>query len=258
MRVVRRRRSVDRVATRVRRHRHDRHAVGEPAVDRLEVLVVERLLPHDRRQSRRRCPCRRSDRARRSVAFVSLSSSPPRPISRWATAWRYRSYSSGSGFQLGELLNALTFQLVGLGAEPVGLRVEERAHVGFGHRRDGLEDAFLAAAGARAVARHQGVVVSAHHQHVAQRGGLGVLRPRVVVKAEVLLGVSGSRSRKAVPVSCSALTSSVSCTIRSAWCSPQAVTQAAQPLQRSDTKMEKTPPMPGIFFSGVAKIAFVF
>ena len=31
----------------MRRHGHDRHAVGEAAVDRLQVLVVERLLPHD-------------------------------------------------------------------------------------------------------------------------------------------------------------------------------------------------------------------
>ncbi len=47
MRVVRRRRSVDRVAAGVRGHGHHRHAVGQAAVDRLEVLVVERLLPHD-------------------------------------------------------------------------------------------------------------------------------------------------------------------------------------------------------------------
>ena len=61
-----------------------------------------------------------------------------------------------------------------------------------------------------------------------------------------------------MPVSCSAFTSSVSCTIRSASCSPQAVTHAAHPLQRSETKIEKMPPPPGFFFSGVAKIALVF
>ena len=59
-----------------------------------------------------------------------------------------------------------------------------------------------------------------------------------------------------MPLSCSALTSSVSCTMRSAWWSPHAVTQAAQPLHRSETKIEKMPPDPGFFFSGVAKIAF--
>ena len=48
-----------------------------------------------------------------------------------------------------------------------------------------------------------------------------------------------------MPVSCSAFTSSVSCTIFSAMWSPQAVTQAAQPLHRSLTKMEKMPPEPG-------------
>ena len=44
--------------------------------------------------------------------------------------------------------------------------------------------------------------------------------------------------------------------MRSAWCSPHAVTHAAHPLQRSETKIEKMPPDPGLFFSGVAKIAF--
>ena len=39
---------------------------------------------------------------------------------------------------------------------------------------------------------------------------------------------------------------------------PDAVTQAAQPLQRSETKMEKMPPPPGFRFSGVAKMALVF
>ena len=46
--VVRRGRSVDRVAPRVGRHRHHRHPVGETSVDRLQVLVVERFLPEDR------------------------------------------------------------------------------------------------------------------------------------------------------------------------------------------------------------------
>ena len=38
----------------------------------------------------------------------------------------------------------------------------------------------------------------------------------------------------------------------------QAVTHAAHPLQRSETKIENTPPEPGVRFSGVAKIALVF
>jgi hypothetical protein len=70
--------------------------------------------------------------------------------------------------------------------------------------------------------------------------------------------VSGSMFRNAVPVSCSALTSSVSCTMRRAWWSPHAATQAAHPLHRSETKIEKTPPLPGLFRSGVAKMAFAF
>src|SRR5688500_20132982 len=46
--------------------------------------------------------------------------------------------------------------------------------------------------------------------------------------------------------------------MRSASCSPHAVTHAAQPLQRSETNIEKIPPPPGFFFSGVAKMALVF
>jgi len=44
---------------------------------------------------------------------------------------------------------------------------------------------------------------------------------------------------------------------RASW-SPQAVTQAAQPLQRSETKMEKMPPEPGDLRSGELKMAFTF
>ena len=86
-----------------------------------------------------------------------------------------------------QLLDAFLLQLIRLCAEPVGLRVEERPHVGFRDRRDGLEDALLAAARACAVSRYERVVVAAHHQHVAQRRGFGILRPRVVVEAEILL-----------------------------------------------------------------------
>ena len=88
---------------------------------------------------------------------------------------------------------------------------------------------------------------------VLESAGLAALnRPRYFCE------VSGSRLRKAVPVSCSALTSSVSWTILRALWSPQAVTQAAQPLQRSLTKMEKMPPLPGALRSGEEKMALVF
>ena len=61
-----------------------------------------------------------------------------------------------------------------------------------------------------------------------------------------------------MPVSCSAFTVSVSATILRALWSPQAVTQAAQPLQRSLTKIEKMPPEPGLLRSGEEKMAFTF
>ena len=61
-----------------------------------------------------------------------------------------------------------------------------------------------------------------------------------------------------MPVSWSAFTCSVSCTMRSASWSPQAVTQAAHPLQRSETKIEKMPPLPGFLRSADLKMAFTF
>ena len=47
VRVVRRRRPEDGVAAGVGAHRHDRHAVREPPVDRLQLAVVPRLLRED-------------------------------------------------------------------------------------------------------------------------------------------------------------------------------------------------------------------
>src|SRR5208282_852897 len=45
--VVWRSRAVDRVAARMRGHRHNAHAVRKPAVNCLKLLVIEGLLPHD-------------------------------------------------------------------------------------------------------------------------------------------------------------------------------------------------------------------
>ena len=49
VRVVRRCRAVDRVAPGVGGHRHHGLPVRQPSVERLQLLVVERLLPHDGR-----------------------------------------------------------------------------------------------------------------------------------------------------------------------------------------------------------------
>ena len=53
-----------------------------------------------------------------------------------------------------------------------------------------------------------------------------------------------------------AFRSSLSISMRSAWWSPHSVTHSPQPLQRSDTKIEKMPPPPAFFFSGTRKMAF--
>ena len=162
--------------------------LASAAVDRLQVLVVERLLPQDRGDARRRCPCRRSARApamRRLGVLVVLAAEAHEQV-RDGLAEQLV-FLLAARLQLRELLFAGLLELVGLRAEAIGLRVIERPHVRLGHRGDRAQDALLAAARAGAVARDQRVVVPPHHQHVAQRRGLRILRPRVVVEAEILL-----------------------------------------------------------------------
>ena len=187
MRVVRRRRAVDRVAAGVRRHRHHGHAVGEPAVDRLQILVIERLLPHHGRQ--------RVDDVAIGDGSV-LGDSSFRVLLVFA-AEAHQQMRDGQAQQVVLLLTAILerlqpldadlVQFVGGCPQPIGFRVIQRPHVRLGDGRDRAQDALLAAAGAGAVARDERVVVLAHHQHVAQRRGLRILRPAVDVEAQVLL-----------------------------------------------------------------------
>ena len=93
----------------------------------------------------------------------------------------------------GETGDAALFQVAGLGQEAVALGVEDGAHVGLGDRGDGAQNALFSAAGAGAVAGDQRVVGGAHHQHIAQRGGLGVGGVGGVVEAEVLLRCVGQQ-----------------------------------------------------------------
>ena len=60
-------------------------------------------------------------------------------------------------------------------------------HERFGDRGDGFQDALLSASCAGAVARNQRVIVAAHHHQIAQRGGFGFIRMRIVIEAEVFL-----------------------------------------------------------------------
>ena len=85
------------------------------------------------------------------------------------------------------LRRAVFFKVAGFGNKAVALGVEDRAHIGLGDRGDGAQHALFAAAGAGAVAGNQRVVVGAHHEHVAQRGGLRVRRIGAVIEAQVLL-----------------------------------------------------------------------
>ena len=82
---------------------------------------------------------------------------------------------------------AFFLQPIGFGAEPVGLLMVKRPHVGFRHGSGRAQDALFAATGAGAVARDQRFVVAPHHQVIAESGFARVLRRGVVVEAEELL-----------------------------------------------------------------------
>ena len=92
-----------------------------------------------------------------------------------------------AGLENCETGNAVLFKLAGFGDEAVALGVEDGAHVGLSDCGDGAQDGLFSAAGAGAVTGYERVVVGADHQHIAQRGGLGVGGIGGVVEAEILL-----------------------------------------------------------------------
>src|SRR5208337_5657906 len=90
-------------------------------------------------------------------------------------------------FQRSQLPNSRLVELVCFGSQPVGFSVVQRPYVGLGGGSDGTQHLLLAAACAGAIAAHHGVVVVPDHQHVAQRRGLGILWPLIVVETQVFL-----------------------------------------------------------------------
>ena len=187
MRVVRRRGAVDRVAAGVCGHRHHRLPVRQPPVERLQLLVVERLLPHDGGQG--------TDDVVVRDGPVGLD--PGRRIGVGVAAESHQEVGHGAheqfvllGIALGhgfETCRPGGFERVRRPSQTLRLGVEERPQVGFGHPRDGPQDALLSAAGAGAVTRDQRVVVAPHHHQVSQRRRLRVGRVLVVVEPQELL-----------------------------------------------------------------------
>ena len=92
-----------------------------------------------------------------------------------------------SGLEFGEFLQADFFEIARFAPQAIGFGMIQRPHVRFRDGCDGAQHALLAAARAGAVAGNQRVVVAPHHQQIAQGGGLGVLRVRIVVEAQIFL-----------------------------------------------------------------------
>ncbi len=176
MRVVGRRRTVDGVAAGVRGHGHHGHAVCKPAIDGLEIHVIERFLQQHGSNGVDEISVRdlavRGD-ARLGVLFVLAAQSHHQVGDGLA---QQLVFFFVSGLEFSELLHAGLFEVARFGAEPLGFRVIERPHVRFRDGSDGPQHALLAAARARAVAGDQRIIVAPHHQQIAQRGGLGIRR----------------------------------------------------------------------------------
>jgi len=188
MRVIGRRRSIDRVAAGVGSHGHDTHAIGQAAVDGLQALVVESLgEQHGGDSLDELCVADGTmlllicGDARLGVGVIFAAQAHYQVRQNLAQLLIFGEAARLEHRQLGD---AGLLQFAGLGHEAVGLGVIHGPHVGLGDGRDRPQHALLAAARAGAVAGYKRVVVAAHHEHVAQRGGFRVGRVGGVEQAK--------------------------------------------------------------------------
>ncbi len=159
----------------MRGHGHDAHAVGETAVDGLQVFVIEGLGEQHRGDGLDQLRVGDdavlrfvSRDARLGVGFFFAAQTHDEMCDGLAQA---RVLGRIGFFDGGEAGRAGFLEVGGLCDETIALGVVDRAHVGFGDGGNGTQHAFFAAAGASAVAGNERVVVGPHHEHVAQRGG---------------------------------------------------------------------------------------
>ena len=184
----------------MRGHRHYAHAVGKAAIHRLQVLVIEGL-SQQHRGNRFNKLCIRDGavlgfvgcNACLGVLEVFAAQAHHQVENRLA---KQRVLLRAAVVESREFCRAGLFQLAGLDHKAVALGVEHGAHVSLGYRCNGAENALFAAARAGAIARHQGVVVGAHHEHVAKRRGLRVRRICAVKEAKILLRSIGQQVKE--------------------------------------------------------------
>ena len=200
MRIGRRGGAIDGVATGAGAHEHDAHAVGAPAVNGLQIPVIECVLPHHGHDAADDLLV--GDGAVFGLVIGDAFGGVVVVFAAQAHDDVGDSFAEQVVFGLVALLQRLQlgepfgFQPRGLGAQAVGLLVIQRAHVGFGDGCRRAQHAFLAAPGARAVAGNERLVIAADHEVIAQRGFARVRGVVVVVQAEKFLRCVGQQTRE--------------------------------------------------------------
>ena len=175
------------VAAGVRAHVHDAHAIRVATVDRLQVAVVEGVLPHHGAQGVDDFLV--GDLAALGQALgcvvVVLAAQPHDGVGDGPGEPLV--FLLAAGLERLEPGHAVVFQLGGRLTQACGFLVEDRPHVGLGDGGAGAEHALFAAASTGPVAADECLVVAPHHEVVAQGGLAGVLRRVVVVQAKEFL-----------------------------------------------------------------------
>ena len=200
MRIGRRSGAIDSVAAGAGAHEHDAHAVGAPAVNGLQIAVIERVLPHH------------GDNAADNLlvgdgaVFGLVIGDAFGGVVVVFAAQTHDDVGDGLAeqlvfglvalFQRLELRQAFAFQPRGLGAQAVGLLVIQRAHVSLGDGGCCAQHAFLAAPGARAVAGDERFVIAPDHEMIAERSFTRVRGVVVIVKAKIFLRRVGQQPRE--------------------------------------------------------------
>src|SRR5271165_5422380 len=128
--------AIDGAAARVSRHRHDAHAVGQAAVERLQFLVVEGFLPHHGRERAHNVLVEDRSVARNASPGVLLILTTESHEEMSDCLAQQLVLFRVSLFERSQLPNSRLVELVCLGSQAVGFSVVQRPYVGLGGGSD--------------------------------------------------------------------------------------------------------------------------